>query len=158
MPASGKTTISKVLAEKLEYPLLDVDEWMATHENMPVNEIIATKGKYYVLNLEADCLKSQDLRETIVSPPGSIIYTDCHSKLSSETLIVFINTPLFVVAERLAPDSKNNRGVIGLNEIGLEKLFNERQPLYKKWAHVVIDPKNLSEGQLADEIIRLYRG
>ncbi|MCA9334860.1 hypothetical protein KC953_01830 [Candidatus Saccharibacteria bacterium] len=139
MPASGKTTISRELAARLNRPLLDVDQWMEAHEKRPLSETIATKGKKYTLDLETACIRDHDLRELILSTPGSIIYNDVLDLLREKTHIIWLDVPFEVIEERLAPDVDNQRGVIGLKEKGLRALYDERTPLYRKWATHTID-------------------
>ncbi len=155
MPASGKATIGSVLAQKLNCPQLDIDEWMIAHEKMPITEILAKKGRDYVLDLELMCVQSHDLHETIVSPPGSIIYTNSLSKLREETEIVLLDVELEVIRARLAPDITNKRGVIGLADGGIEKLYTERMLVYRDWSDHIIVCAEKTPKEIADEILRL---
>jgi len=153
MPASGKSTIGKELSAKLGLPLLDVDQWMEEHEGMPLRDIIRTKGAEYTLNLETSCIRDQDLHETIVSTPGSIIYNDVLDALEEQTHIIWLNAPLSLLQERLAPDVNNERGIIGLEEKGLDGLFAERMPLYEKWAQYTIDCGGKEQAAIVAEAI-----
>lgn len=155
MPASGKSTIGKALSQSLNAPLLDVDQWMEKHESMPLRKIIESKGKDYTLDLETSCLKDRDLHGVVVSTPGSIIYNDVLDVLRSQTHIVWLNVPFDVIEERLAPDVDNKRGVIGLKEKGLRRLFDERTPHYAEWATHVIDCGSKDADDIVDEILRI---
>lgn len=152
MPASGKSTVSRELARLLGWPLLDVDQWMEEHESLPLREIIAIKGKEYTLNLETDCIRNTDLRKTVLSTPGSIIYNDILDVLQRQTHIVWLDVPFPVIEERLAPDVDNKRGIIGLKEKGLRKLYDERRPLYEKWATHVVECGNKDISAIVQEV------
>ena len=157
MPASGKTTVSEVLALALKWPLLDVDQWMEKHEGMPLGQIIASKGKDYTLELETECIKNTNLEKTVLSTPGSIIYNDVYDSLREQTHIVWLDVPFATLEERLAPDVNNTRGVIGLKEKGLQKLYDERTPLYQKWATHIINCNEKTVAEIVYEITAILR-
>lgn len=155
MPGSGKTTIGALVADKLDYYFLDVDQWIVERESMPLAEVIKNKSEQYILELEADCVQGNDLYEVVVSTPGSIIYTDSLQKLRLETRIIMLDVPFAVLEERLAADSGNIRGVIGLKEKGLKALFEERMPLYRKWAEATVNCEGKSAEQVVADIFSL---
>ncbi len=153
MPTCGKSTIGRILSKKLGMPMLDVDRWMEQQEDMLLPEIIRTKGAEYVLALESSCVRDYDLRETIVSTPGSIIYNDVLEPLQRQTRIVWLDVPLDEIRKRLGNDTERQGEIIGIKEKGLDGLFNERVPLYRQWAQYVIDCKNKTADDIANEVI-----
>ena len=156
MPASGKSTVSKVIADKLRWGCLDIDEWIIEHEAMPIAKVIENRGQDYVVNLEGQCINENELYETIVSSTGSTIYTQSLPKLRSQTYIVMLDVELRTLMRRLAPDTRNTRGIVGLSDTGLKALFEERMPIYISWADEIINCVNKTPEQLADEIIDTY--
>lgn len=157
MPTSGKSTIGAVIAERLQWPMLDVDRWMEAKMHMPLGKIIETIGTEETLALETDCLIQADLHQVVVSTPGSIIYNDVYDVLASQTDIVWLNVPVEEVERRLRTDPDPNRAdqIIGIKEKGLAKLFAEREPLYRKWsaAGYVISCAFKDASGIATEII-----
>jgi len=155
MPTSGKSTIGAELARQLEWPLLDVDRWMEERQQMPLAQIIAAIGKEATLSLETKCLRENDLHRTIVSTPGSIIYNDVHEILNEQTDIVWLDVPCEEIAHRLATDPDPHRAdqIIGIKEIGLEALYNERTQHYRKWAKVAIRCAGKSIEEITAEIL-----
>ena len=150
MPCSGKSTVSKIIASRLGYGLLDVDEWIVAHEQVRVAETIKNKGVDYVLALDEQCVREHDLRNLVVSTPGCAVYTSNYEKLANETMIFYLETSLEDIRARLAYDPDNERGVIGLSEKGIDNLYAERTPLYEEWAEYTIvcegkDPQMISE-------------
>lgn len=153
MPATGKSTIGRQLATLLNYELLDVDSWMAQHEGMPVKQIIDTYGREHILDLENRVLRERDLREVVVSPPGSIIYTPALKQLREQSYCVLLDTPLSVLEARLAHDVHNERGIIGLAEHGLGDLYAARMPIYRQWAQLTIECGGRTPRQIARQIV-----
>lgn len=157
MPTSGKTTIGKVVAERLSWPMLDVDRWMEQQEGIPLADVIETKGVDYTLELETHCLQNASLYETVVSTPGSIIYNHVLGTLQAQTDIVWLDVPYKEIERRLAIDPNPNRinTIIGVKEKGLERLYNERVPVYKKWAKFIIDCTAKDPFEIAAEVISI---
>lgn len=157
MPTSGKSTIGRVIAEKLEWPMLDVDRWMEEKMHMPLAQIIQTIGTEETLALETGCLTETNLRQIVVSTPGSVIYNDVYDALAAQTDIVWLNVALDEVERRLKTDPDPNRAdqIIGIKQKGLAGLYAEREPLYRQWsaAGYVIDCASKDVPQIADEII-----
>lgn len=151
-PASGKSTIGKVVARMVDMPYLDIDRWIDEVEGRPLSEVIRERGAEYTLNLETKCIRGRDLRNTLVSTPGSIIYNDVYDHLSEQTEIVWLNVPTADLRSRLECDEEHMREVIGLKEKGFDKLYAERAPLYRKWAKYVIDCAGKDVDQIAGEI------
>jgi shikimate kinase len=154
MPAAGKATVGRALAEKLGWPVYDIDDIMEAKEGKQSSAVQAEKGRDYVINLEAVSVNELDLSDSVLATPGSIIYaTDCLDHMREQTHIVWLDVAVEVIKERLAYDPDNTRGVIGLKAGGLEQLFEERRPLYAKLAEIVINPEGMSPDMVADEII-----
>ncbi len=153
MPAGGKSTIGRRLSEMLGMPMLDVDRWMEEQEGMLLPELLRTKGADYVLALESSCIRDHNLRETIVSPPGSIIYNDVLQPLQQQTHIVYLKVPFHEIESRLAADTVRQGEIIGIKEKGLDGLFTERTPLYEKWAEYTIDCEEKTVQEITDEVI-----
>lgn len=156
MPASGKSTIGRELSRTLGMPLLDIDKWMEEHEGMPLKQAIMQRGAAYILALESRCVRELDLHEMIVSTPGSIIYNDVVEPMRQQTNIVWLNVPYEDIERRLAPDVHNERGIIGLAEKGLRRLYEERLPLYQRWAQYTIDCAGKQQQEITQEIIDLF--
>jgi shikimate kinase len=73
--------------------------------------------------------------------------------LKSISKVVFLNASLEEIKKR--PVDFSERGIVGFKEKGIDKLFEERLPLYKKYADVTIDPKNFNNASIVDMIIEL---
>ena len=76
--ASGKTSIGKKIAKKLNYSFLDLDDFIEEKENMSVSDIFKTKGEIHFRKQEAHYLKAllQSKNNTILSVGGG---TPCYS-------------------------------------------------------------------------------
>jgi shikimate kinase len=154
MSGVGKSRIGKLLSRKLNYGFIDIDKIIEKDHNKKLQEIIDCLGDDKFLELEESTIvnigKTSDY---VISPGGSSIYSDrAMNFLRSTSKIVFLNASLEEIKSHTVNFSE--RGIVGLKEKGLEELFEERLPLYRKYADVTIDLKGLSENVIVNLIIR----
>lgn len=158
MPTAGKSTVGRLLAEKLNWPIYDIDRVMEEKEGMPIAKVIKQKGRDYVTKLEAESVLELDLKDTILAPGGSIIYGEaCHDHIRRHSHVIWLELPLESIQERLANDPDNERGIIGLEDNGLDKLFAERTPKYEVLADIRIKAEGKTPETVAQEILRQVR-
>lgn len=154
MPGSGKSTIGKLLAKELHFGFIDCDEYIEKQEKMSSQQIIDTKGDKNFLKIEEKRnLELLSLRRHVLAPGGSIVYlTKLMNLIKEVSVIVFLNSPLRIIEQRLA--DKATRGIVGLKSKSIKKLYKERVPLYKKYADITINCFGKSDNQIIQEIIK----
>ncbi len=152
MPSAGKTVIAEELANKLLYKHIDLDSIVEEREGRSLIDILETDGGKFFLDIENDVLHALKTDEkVIISTAGSIIYHDeAMNWLRSNSRICFIDSDFSVIEQRLSVKPK---AVIGLKEKGLRKLWDERLPIYKKWADISVSTHGKDLAQIANEII-----
>jgi shikimate kinase len=140
MPGSGKSTIGKELALKLGYDSLDIDVKIERDEGMEISQIMKSKGQDYFKKLEGNYILSiNNLSKTIISPGGSVIYSEkSMNHLRNIAQIIFLDIPFEILEQRLKKRPTLNN-LIGFKEKGLLGLYNERLPLYKKYADKIVE-------------------
>ncbi|MCS3923115.1 shikimate kinase [Methanosalsum natronophilum] len=149
MAGAGKSTVSKVLAKKLNYKLIDIDKVIVKERNMSLNQIIKAFGEDGFIKIEEQAvLKLKMPGNCIISTGGSIIYSeDAMNRLKKETVVIFLDTPLQTIIERIK--IPENRGLVGLNQNNtVSDIFKQRYELYKKHADIIITTdgtENISE-------------
>lgn len=151
MPSAGKTTISEHLAKAIRYNSIDLDHMVEEKENQSLIKVLEDKGGRYFLDMEYGFLKDLKENETVViGTAGSIIYHEEAMKwLKDNTKIIFIDTDLDIIKERL---SKTPKAIVGLKEKGLDTLWEERLPVYRKWADIEISTHDKNIEQIVLEI------
>lgn len=152
MPSSGKSTIAKVIAKKLGYKCIDLDHMVEEKEGMSLIQVMETKGAQYFRDMEYGFLQDLNSDEkAVISTPGSSIYHEPMMKwLKENTTICCIEEDISKIEERLEHTPK---AISDLKEKGLFKLFEERMPIYKKWANFTVNVKGKNMETVADEII-----
>ena len=148
MMGSGKTTVGKLLAQKLDYRFFDTDVLLEKVAQKPIPEIFATEGEAYFRDLETKVLKevSAYIRSAIATG-GGIVQKPINWSYLRQGLMIWLDADIEVLKERLAED--NTRPLAAK----LESLWEARRSLYAQAdLHIIIDRQQTPE-QIADEIM-----
>ena len=135
MPASGKTTISELLAEKLDMIRYDADVYLEEKEGKLIKEIFSEHGEEHFRDLEEKYTKElSDKENIIISTGGGVIKREKNiENLKKNGIIFFIDRE---VSEIFNEDHTDRPLLQDIKNI--EKLYNERFHLYNKYADHVI--------------------
>ncbi len=148
MMGSGKTTVGKLLAQKLDYRFFDTDVLLEKVAQKPIPEIFATEGEAYFRDLETKVLKevSAYIRSAIATG-GGIVQKPINWSYLRQGLMIWLDADIEVLKERLAED--NTRPLAAK----LESLWSTRRSLYAQAdLHIIIDRQQTPE-QITDEIM-----
>jgi shikimate kinase len=142
MPGSGKSTIGVVLAKLLCYQFVDMDIVIQEQEKRLLREIIADEGNDGFMEIE-NCVNAEYNAEyTVIAPGGSVIYgREAMDHLKEIGTIVYLKLSYKSLEERLG--DLRARGVVLKDGYTLRDLYNERTPLYEKYADIIMDEGNM---------------
>ena len=148
MPAAGKSTIGVVAAKRLGYRFLDVDLLIQEKEKKLLHEIIKERGTEGFLEVEDRINAQVEAEHSIISPGGSVVYCEEAMKHLQEIGTVFyLKLDYQILKKRLS--NLIGRGVVLKEGQTLKDLYEERVPLYEKYAEYIIDEKKTdAEGTL----------
>lgn len=155
MPGAGKSTLGVVLAKVLGYDFLDCDLLIQAEENATLQQLIDARGVDGFLDTENRILSEVECERTVVSTGGSAVYSDQAMRhLSDIGTVVYLWVPLAELDRRLG--DLNERGVVLRDGIGtdLTKLFQERAPLYERYADITVDVDGLTISEAVEELKR----
>lgn len=151
MPGAGKSTVGVVLAKKLGFSFLDSDLVIQSIEGKLLHEIIEEQGVEKFWTVEEEANISIDVRRTVIATGGSVIYgSRAMDHLREIGVIVYLKLPCEEIAHRLG--DLNERGVTLRKGQDLEMLYEERIPLYEKYADVIIECEHLSIREIVEKI------
>ena len=137
MPGAGKSTVGVVLAKKLGYAFIDSDLVIQDREHMLLHEIIRQKGLDGFNQIENEVNASLIANHSIIATGGSVIYgVDAMMHLKSIGTVVYLQLPYEELAERLG--DLEERGVSMHPGQTLAELYEERVPLYERYADITI--------------------
>ena len=151
MPGSGKSTVGVVLAKKLGYRFLDSDLVIQETCGTLLYQLIEEKGEAGFLMLENEINASIIADHTVIATGGSAVYgKDAMSHFCKMGQIVYLKLPYEELKERLG--DLHERGVVLKEGYTLLDLYEERVPLYERYAGVVIECSGKSIRQVVEEI------
>jgi len=154
MSGAGKSLVGKELAKKVKYDFIDIDKIIEKKNNLQLQRIIEKFGKQKFLKLEEKTvLDIEYTNNLVISSGGSVVYSKKSMRhLKTISKIVFLDAPLKDIKKRILDFSA--RGIVGLED-GLEKIFDERYKLYKKYADITIKvPKIFDLNIIVNKIIK----
>lgn len=154
MPGSGKSTCGVVAAKMLLKNFFDTDLLIQNIENAVLQDIINNKGNDYFERAEEAAILSLDIKGTVIATGGSVIYSDkAMEHLKRLGKIIYLHIDYESMCSRIS--NLSTRGVLIKNGDTLKDMYDERLPLYQKWADAVIDCSSNSVEQTAREIEKI---
>lgn len=138
MPGVGKSSVGVILAKILGYRFLDCDLVIQEKEGKLLHEIISSAGLDGFIKVENKINASINCEKCIVATGGSAIYgEDAMAHFKEIGTIVYLKSDYETIAERLGDLAA--RGVAMKEGQTLKDLYEERVPLYEKYADVIVD-------------------
>ena len=138
MPGAGKSTVGVVLAKNMGLRFLDSDLCIQEEENRLLHEIITDEGLDGFLAIENRINASLSVNNSVIATGGSVVYgQEAMEHLQEIGTVVYLKLPYEDIAKRLGDLTK--RGVAFLEGQSLMDLYEERVPLYQKYAEITID-------------------
>jgi shikimate dehydrogenase len=149
MPMSGKSFYAKLLSEKYSKRFIDIDKKIEEENNMKIPDIFETHGEQYFRKQE-HLITTKYAKElnTCISCGGGVILNDANMQsLKQNGVVIFIDFPL----EELKKCNPSGRPLLN-NSKSLEKLYNERIELYRKYADITISKTSYNERETMSKI------
>ncbi len=156
MPGAGKSTVGVVLAKVVGHRFVDSDLVIQENTGKLLHELITEHGLDGFLEIENQTNAGLDTAKAIIATGGSVIYgKEAMEHLKEIGLIVYLKLSLESIADRLG--DLQQRGVALKEGWGLKELYEERVPLYEKYADLIIDCEEKSIRQITEEIAGEYK-
>ncbi|WLR46285.1 shikimate kinase [Halobacillus litoralis] len=147
---SGKSTIAKMVSEKMKYPYIEMDEAIEEAEGMKIRDMFALKGENYFRNKETEFLSNLK-EEVVVSTGGGVILREENRTLMQEGTVVYLKAEWETIVERLTGDT--DRPLWKGDDSEKKKRFDERLNLYEQAADVVINVDQKTPEEITEEVV-----
>ena len=154
MPGVGKSTVGVILANVLGYQFIDADLVIQKRENRLLHEIISEEGLDGFLKAEenANVYIAQNEEKSIVATGGSVVYCEkAMQELKKTGRVIYLELEYDQLKKRLG--NLKGRGVVLKDGQDLRGLYEERIPLYEKYADLTVNEKNLDVEQTLQKIV-----
>lgn len=128
----GKTALGKVLAKRLQLPLVDMDDLIVQREGMTIPEIFEQKGEPYFRKLESELLEELAQTPQIVSCGGGAMVNPLNVLPIRQYngIVVYLQQKFAVCYDRIKDDP--NRPIVQSHtKEELQRLFETRERWYQ---------------------------
>jgi 3-dehydroquinate synthase len=138
---SGKTTIGRALAKKLNMRFIDSDHEIESRTGASIPVIFEVEGEASFRQREADVIRDLTALDNIVlaTGGGAVLLPENRTFLKSRGTVVYLRTGITQILQRTGKDK--NRPLLQTPDPRkrLEEMSRQREPLYREVAHVVIE-------------------
>lgn len=158
---SGKTTVGRIVAERLGRPFLDSDDVVEARTGRTVREIWRSDGEAAFRRLEREALRdalAADKPSVIAAAGGVVLSADNRAALNdAHAVVAWLHADNATLVARAT--SGEHRPLLDADPAGtLAQMAAEREPLYRDVADVVVDTGERSAADVAEEIIGILDG
>lgn len=155
MMGAGKTTVGRLVAERLGRPFRDSDQAIETRTGKTVAEIFAAEGEPAFRAVESEVLRemlASSEPAVIAAAGGAVIDPANRAALREAGTVIWLRAAPAVLAGRVRPGG--HRPLLADDPAGaLARLSAEREELYRETAHVVVDVDELEADDVADQVV-----
>ena len=138
MPGTGKSVVGRALAQRLDYTFVDMDDLIVEATGKTLPEILREDGLEEFFKIEEKIGVELDRLDTVVSTGGSmVLYEDAMEHLKENGVIVWLETPLSQIMERMPADLVD-RGIAAPAGMTIRQIYEQREPLYAKYADLIV--------------------
>jgi shikimate kinase len=153
MPGAGKSTAGVILAKTLGMNFTDTDIAIQEQEGRLLQEIIDTEGPDSFLKIEEKALLSLHGRNAVIATGGSVVFSRrAMEQLKRDGVVVYLKVSFAEMEKRL--QNITTRGIVLHAGQSLRDMYNERVPLYEKYADITIDCSEVDFETVVEKVIR----
>lgn len=155
MAGCGKSTLGVLLAKALGFGFLDTDLVIQKREGRLLQEIINSQGLECFKKAEQSALESVNADNTVIATGGSAVYYDSAMRhLKNNGRVIWLSLPFETIEKRI--NNIKTRGIAIAPGMTLRNVYNERLPLYEKYADIRLDCTNSVEANV-ERLIELLK-
>lgn len=157
MMGSGKSTVGRIVAERLGRRLIDSDTSIETATGRTVREIFETDGEEAFRSLETEALRSALAHHepAVIAAAGGVVLRaeNRQALVESDARVVWLMADPQLLLARVR--SGMHRPLLDDDPEGtLQRMWNEREPLYQEVADAIVLVDQRSIGEVVEAVLR----
>ena len=156
LPGSGKSTVGRHLARKLNLPFIDSDHAIEQRLGCSIREFFEVEGEERFRDIESEVVDqlTQGPEGVLSTGGGTVIRPLNRERLKTRGLVFYLRTSPEDVFRRLRHDQSRPLLQVADPLVRLRELFEARDPLYTQTAHHVIESTRPHVGALLQMILK----
>lgn len=157
MMGSGKSTVARVMAERLHRVVLDSDDMIERRTGRTVRDIFATDGEAVFRSIETEVLHEalQSTEPCIIAAAGGVVLSEANRAAlrSSGARVVWLCADPATLVDRVR--GAGHRPLLDADPAGtLQRMFTEREHLYREVADAIVLVDGRSVADVVEAILR----
>ncbi len=155
MPGAGKSTVGVILAKTLCRDFIDTDLIIQKKINSTLQNYIDKNCEEDFLRLEEETICNLSSENSVIATGGSVVLSEkAMNHLKSIGTVIYLDVSLEILYNRL--NNIKVRGVIGTKNHSLLELYEQRVPLYEKYADFSVITDGLTTENTIEFIIKKF--
>jgi len=132
---------------------MDTDVLIQINQQKTLQQILDETDHLHLRAIEENEILKIHIKNHVIATGGSAVYSErAMAHLGGISKIVFLDVTLQQIKNRIR--NIETRGIAKSKNQTFERLFEERQILYKKYADITVDSNVLDQDRLAEQIAR----
>ncbi len=153
MSGAGKSTLGVLLAKSLNMAFTDTDLVLQQERQMLLQDMINAYGIEKFKTFEEEMLIGLMAENSVVATGGSVVYSPVGMEaLKRHGRIIYLHVGFDEIERRLSDIT--TRGIVMTERQTLKQLYDEREPLYRTYADLVVDIKGESIERTVEKLIQ----
>ena len=138
MPGAGKSTTGVILAKALRKKFIDTDIVIQETTGRLLQDIIDEDGPDAFKMIEEEIILAHRFRNTVIATGGSVVFSDrAMQHLRQDGMVIYLAISFKEMEHRLK--NITTRGIVLTRGESLREMYDERLPLYRKYADITVD-------------------
>lgn len=157
---SGKSTLGKMLADKLDCPFVDTDHYIEEREGRLVRDIFATDGEEYFRSVETNVLKEllkEEDKKVLALGGGTPLREENRAILKDAGYVIFLKITPDEAYDRLKDDKDRPLLQVSNPKEKITELLEVRNPIYEAAADCVLPEEKKDLKDVFDEVMEIVR-
>jgi len=154
MPGAGKTTVGRHLARRLQRRFIDADHEVEARTGVRIPVIFDIEGEQGFRDRESKVISelAQQSDQVVATGGGAVLRPENRAALRQGGTVIYLNAAPRLLYERTRLDP--NRPLLQVDDPlrKLEDLFNQRDPLYREVADIIVNSLGGSIAQLVKQV------
>lgn len=160
---SGKTTVGKILAHRMDRDFIDTDEMIEEIMGCPISSIVAEHGWGYFRGVEKRVIREISRGNNLVVATGGGVVLDVENvdNLKRNGSLIWLNGRSAAMRQRFKEQIGSGRSrpsLTGRDPMEeFDRVMEERKPLYENAANYVVDTSVLTPSEVAESIVKYLK-
>jgi shikimate kinase len=159
MMGAGKTTLGKALAQRVGLEFVDTDRVLVERTGVPVATIFEIEGEAGFRRREAGVIAelAQGPRRVVATGGGAVLLEDNRRVMRAAGTVIYLRARIEALWERTRHDASRPLLATPDPRATLARLLEERDPLYRDAAHLIVETGSQSAGTLVNRVMAALR-